>query len=70
MKCALTGIELKIGRRKEADLTTASLDRIDSNKPYCKNNIQWVHKQINLMKHAADQNEFIKFCKLVAEKNK
>ncbi|KKN70804.1 hypothetical protein LCGC14_0426960 [marine sediment metagenome] len=32
-KCALSGIDIKFYNRAEQHLTTASLDRIDSNKP-------------------------------------
>jgi hypothetical protein len=48
---------------------TASLDRIDSSKSYNKNNIQWVHKDVNKMKWAFNQNHFIKFCKLIANQD-
>lgn len=44
-KCAITGIRLRLGFKKKQ---TASLDRIDSNKGYNKDNIQWVHKIINV----------------------
>ena len=44
-KCALTGIRLKMGYKGKQ---TASLDRIDSNKDYTKDNIQWVHKVVNV----------------------
>jgi hypothetical protein len=56
--CALTGMELT----KE----TWSLDRIDSSKPYEVENIQWVHKDINIMKNKFEENYFIEMCKKVA----
>lgn len=43
-KCALTGEDLKLGYKNNQ---TASLDRIDNSIGYEKNNIQWVHKDIN-----------------------
>lgn len=49
---------------------TASLDRIDSTKGYTLDNIQWVHKHINVMKMDLDQEYFIKLCKLVTKKSK
>lgn len=55
--CALTG---KILTEAEA-----SIDRIDSNGIYEYNNIQWVHKDINLMKNQLDQKYFIEMCKSV-----
>ena len=45
---------------------TASLDRTDSAKGYVKGNVQWVHKNINLMKGTFSQKEFIAICKLVS----
>ena len=50
-------------------MTTASLDRIDSTKGYFIENVQWVHKYVNIMKwHTANQ-EFIEWCKLIAANN-
>lgn len=48
---------------------TASLDRIDNTKGYIEGNVQWVHKDINRMKHAFDQAYFIKLCKAIANFN-
>ena len=50
--------------------TTASLDRIDSKKAYTVDNIQWVHKDINMLKNKYDQEYFIHMCTLVANKTK
>lgn len=50
--------------------TTISLDRIDSTKGYIEGNVQWVHKSVNIMKSTLTQEQFINFCKLVAENNK
>lgn len=66
-KCALTGINLTI--RNRLKYGNASLDRIDSSKGYIEDNVQWVHKDINMMKRTYDQNYFIEMCKKVA-KNK
>jgi hypothetical protein len=69
-KCALTGLDLDFGSggtdRRNYHLGSASLDRIDSAKGYSLDNIQWVHKQVNLMKSDLDQSEFIRWCKRVA----
>lgn len=59
-KCALTNLDIQIGDR------SASLDRIDSQKGYIIDNIQWVHKTVNCMKNELSQFEFVRFCKLVA----
>lgn len=49
--------------------TTASIDRINSNKGYSLSNVQWVHKTINKMKCKLSDDEFIAFCKAVAKHN-
>jgi hypothetical protein len=69
-KCALSGlpIEFAIANKKSSE-TTASLDRINSTKGYVEGNIQWVHKNINIMKNVYEQNYFIFLCKLIAENN-
>ena len=59
--CALSGVKL--------DKNTWSPDRIDSNKGYTKENIQFVHKDINRMKNKFPQDYFIEMCKKVAENN-
>lgn len=67
-KCALSGIELKFPERYKDTSWTASLDRIDSSKGYIDGNVQWVHKDINMMKRTYSQEHFINMCKLVAKK--
>lgn len=67
-KCIFTGKLLTITTRHKNG--NASLDRIDSNKGYIKNNIQWVDKRVNLMKHNLTDKKFIEICKLIAEYNK
>jgi len=69
-KCALSGMNIAfsiVNRRKTEG--TASLDRIDSNKGYTKDNVQWVHKNINLMKMYLDQEEFFNWCKWICLHN-
>lgn len=65
-KCTLTGWNISIDYKN----CTASLDRIDSSKGYFKDNIQWVHKMINMSKNNLDQSKFINMCKAVANKEK
>lgn len=70
--CKLTGMELTtdcVSSDKTRYNRTASLDRIDSNKGYVINNVQWVHKYINQMKWEFSQEKFIELCKLVTTKN-
>lgn len=70
-RCAISGVKINM----ETDYTrnhalhTASLDRINNSKGYALDNIQWVHKVINIMKRTMDQDEFIEWCKKVAEHN-
>jgi len=69
--CALTGIELKLSPLSKDYLNiTASLDRIDSSKGYIEGNVQWLHKDVNLMKLYFPNEYFIKVCKLVSKNNK
>lgn len=67
-KCALTGIPLIFTTERNASatryLTTASLDRIDSSKGYIEGNVRWVHKDINKMKLALSDEEFLENCRL------
>jgi hypothetical protein len=72
-KCALSGLEIdfKNTNQKTHDLScTASLDRIDSKKDYTLDNIQLVHKDINMIKKDYNQEYFIKLCKLIANNGK
>ncbi len=64
-KCALSGLELKFPERHKDKSWTASLDRIDSSIGYVEGNVQWVHKDINMMKRTYSQDYFIRMCKLV-----
>jgi hypothetical protein len=65
-KCSLTGLGLKFPVRATDNSWTASLDRIDSSKGYELGNIQWVHKDVNMMKRTLTQERFIQLCSLVA----
>lgn len=69
-KCALTGLNIGFIKRnrdkKRCYYMQASLDRIDSSKGYVEGNVQWVHKDVNMMKWALSQDRFIFLCKLIA----
>jgi len=65
-KCALTGWDISFDYAN----STASLDRIDSNKPYQLENIQWVHTMVNMCKNKYDQDKFIDMCVAIANKVK
>lgn len=64
-KCALSGIDLKLKSKYNDKDYTASLDRIDSRIGYVKNNIQWVHKQVNMIKQSLTNEEFCNWCELI-----
>jgi len=61
--CALSGVKLEWSEE-----SGMSIDRIDSKREYDLDNIQIVHKDINLMKNHFDQDYFISMCKKVANK--
>ncbi len=67
-ECALTKLPLVIRQsiRMKTEMT-ASLDRIDSSKGYTKDNIQWVHKDVNKMKNGYTEERFKEICRLVTE---
>lgn len=69
-KCALTGTSLYFAlttRGRDGGETTASLDRINSSKSYTKDNVQWVHKDVNMMKQSFSQEYFLHICKDIYE---
>lgn len=68
-RCALSGVLIKFGIGR-SDETTASLDRIDSNHGYLIDNVQWVHKWVNIMKLDHTKQEFFNWVKLIYEHNR
>jgi hypothetical protein len=68
-KCALSGQDISF-KAQRGKIHLASIDRVDSSKGYFKNNIQIVHKDINMMKLDHSQEYFIEMCKKIAEHNK
>ena len=68
-KCALTGVPIEFSSCLKIKRPTASVDRISSKRGYYPNNIQLVHKNVNLMKRSLEQNEFIDICRKVVEKH-
>jgi hypothetical protein len=72
-KCALSGLPIRISeyaQEHDDGGTTASLDRINSSQAYTKSNVQWVHKDINMMKHVFSTDYFISLCKLVTDNHR
>jgi len=56
-RCALTGLPLSLNEKK----CSASLDRINNSKGYVAGNVQWVHKDINIMKNVLWFNQTINY---------
>lgn len=67
-KCRYTNYDLHFGQNRIRG--TASLDRIDSSKGYTKENVQWVHKDINQIKWDLSHARFLELCKTITENNK
>lgn len=77
-QCALSGLPITLSKGENTPMTTnnhnldycgwtASLDRIDSKKGYIEGNVQWVHKNINIMKNSYSESYFKELCKLVVK---
>lgn len=62
-KCAITGIELTFDLGKGRKYTNVSIDRINSNLGYIKDNVQLVCMVINQMKSDLTLEELKYFCK-------
>ena len=62
--CALSGLPIDFRSK------TASCDRIDSSIGYEKDNIQWLHKDVNMMKRHYTEQYFRNLCRLVTEQTK
>jgi hypothetical protein len=66
--CALSGERLVLNPSSLArGANTASLDRIDSAKGYVAGNVQWVHKVVNDLKSNMVQEDFVLWCKRIAD---
>ena len=66
--CNLSGIP--IGWATVGQTHTASLDRIDSKKGYTLDNIQLVHKSVNMARGTMSVEEFIAMCNAVTDRDK
>lgn len=64
-KCYYTNLDIYISQFNSDKETTASVDRLDSNKGYTKDNIVWCHKKVNIMKMNLTVEEFVEFCRLI-----
>lgn len=64
-KCALSGVDIKLEKHFKGSNQTASLDRIDNKRGYEEDNVQWVHKKINLFKRGYDEQTLYDYCKKI-----
>lgn len=71
-KCALSGVEIIVvpNYSRNASKQNASLDRIDSNKDYTIDNIQWIHKDLQSMKMTKTDEHFINWCHIISNYQK
>jgi|TARA_R110000744_G_scaffold173197_1_gene291983 hypothetical protein len=76
--CPYTGIKLKLfthskakygGSGMKTDIRYASLDRIDSSKPYERGNVQFVAWPINYAKSDMSDRQMKRFVKLIRQKH-
>lgn len=67
-QCAYSG--LPIGWSSAKWNHTASIDRIDNDKGYTEDNVQLVHKDVNMMRGSLDDQRFKELCALIADKVK
>lgn len=69
--CYYSGLKLELPqkcnefRKNKHHTNYASLDRTDSLLGYVKNNVKWVNKNVNLMKHAMPESQFLKLCLMI-----
>ena len=70
-QCALTGIELNWvagsleGKQRVCPPDRASLDRIDPNKGYTKDNVQLICEFVNRIKGWYPEHDLYEFCELI-----
>lgn len=64
-RCAISNLDLTFDSTSKKCDGNASLDRIDSSVGYEKDNIQWIHKDIQNMKWNLPEDKFLTYCELV-----
>jgi hypothetical protein len=65
-RCALTGIPIYFNLPGCSSSGTASLDRINSDAGYISGNVQWVHKDANLIKCEFSYEYVCDICRMVS----
>ena len=72
-KCVLSGLYINFAKSRKDRMHgggTASLDRIESDKHYNIDNVQWLHKDVNRMKMDFTQQKFLELCCLIANNSR
>lgn len=67
-KCAVSGMPIHITTdyTNQHNEHTASFDRIDNKIGYVLGNVQWVHRDINMMRRTMSIEEFVSICRKVS----
>lgn len=68
-KCAISGIDLTFNIGNGKQIYNLSIDRIDCNEGYIKNNVQLVCSHINIMRGNLDVSKLIELCNKITEYN-
>lgn len=66
-RCAISGESMTFHVGKGRTLTNCSLDRIDPLGVYTTDNVQLVCHVVNIMKHNLSEQDFILWCKRIAQ---
>lgn len=69
-KCALTDWNIEFPECGHPNEAPASIDRIDSEVGYTRENSQLLTRQVNMMKQHYSQEDFIEVCKAIASNTK
>lgn len=69
-KCIYTNVSLTFPKNSKDLDFNCSLDRKDSNGSYDVNNIQWVLKEVNVMKNQYTEERFLEICEMITKHKK
>jgi hypothetical protein len=68
--CAITGLPLKLNGQHTDQFDCASLDRIDSSKPYEIGNIQFITLCLNYAKNNASNERFLEYLRTIFDRQR
>lgn len=69
-RCALSGLSLHLHTKNSDTQWNASLDRIDSQRPYTPDNVWWVDVRLNLLKRELPLQDVLDRCRRIARHNR